>query len=249
MKGLFKKSELGFAIMLIVVYVVGSSLMQRVSAMIGIQFVGEVVFNIVLSAVILVFCKKNRLFRHLGLCKAEVSAKKALFYIPMLFMGVQFVFLGAGITITPVELALRTVMMICVGFLEEVTFRGFLFRGIAKDSLKQAIIISSVTFGIGHIVNLLNGYDIMENAVQVVLAVALGFMLVFVRVRTGSLIPCIVFHGVFNSMSAVANHEVLINAVGNALIAEIIIAAVYLAVSLLYTVYLVKRLPERKLAD
>ena len=89
----------------------------------------------------------------------------------------------------------------------------------------------------------------MENAVQVVIAVALGLMLVLVRIRTGSLIPCIVFHGVFNSMSAVANHEVLINAVGNALIAEIIIAAVYLAVSLLYTVYLVKRLPERKLAD
>ncbi len=70
-------------------------------------------------------------------------------------------------------------MMIFVGFLEEIIFRGFLFRGIAKDNLKEAVIISSVTFGIGHIVNLLNGYDILKNSIQIVFAVAVGFMLVF----------------------------------------------------------------------
>ena len=49
MKKLFDKSEVTFAIVLIVVYVVGSSLMQRVSAMIGIQFLAEAVFNLILS--------------------------------------------------------------------------------------------------------------------------------------------------------------------------------------------------------
>ena len=34
-------------------------------------------------------------------------------------------------------------MMIFVGFLEEIIFRGFLFRGIAKDNLKEAVIISN----------------------------------------------------------------------------------------------------------
>lgn len=40
--------------------------------------------------------------------------------------------------------------MLCVGFLEEMIFRGLLFEAIAKENVKKAIIISSVTFGIRH---------------------------------------------------------------------------------------------------
>ena len=47
--------------------------------------------------------------------------------------------------------------MLCVGFLEEVIFRGLLFTAIARNNIKSAVIISSVTFGIGHIINLFNG--------------------------------------------------------------------------------------------
>ena len=47
--------------------------------------------------------------------------------------------------------------MLCVGFWEEVIFRGLLFQAIAKDNIKSAVIISCVTFGIGHIINLFNG--------------------------------------------------------------------------------------------
>lgn len=38
--------------------------------------------------------------------------------------------------------------MLCVGFLEEVIFRGLLFTAIAKDTIKTAVVLSSVTFGI-----------------------------------------------------------------------------------------------------
>ena len=43
--------------------------------------------------------------------------------------------------------------MLCVGFMEEVIFRGLLFKAIAKDNAKMAIVISSVTFGLGHVLN------------------------------------------------------------------------------------------------
>lgn len=39
--------------------------------------------------------------------------------------------------------------MLSVGFLEEVIFRGLPFEVIAKDNIKSAIVISSVTFDIG----------------------------------------------------------------------------------------------------
>lgn len=67
--------------------------------------------------------------------------------------------------------------MLCVGFLEETIFRGLPFTAIAKDNIKSAVIISSVTFGIGHIINLFNGsgMDLVNNLCRIVFAVAVGF--------------------------------------------------------------------------
>ncbi len=54
------------------------------------------------------------------------------------------------------EMLCHICLMLCVGFIEEVIFRGLLFRAIAKDNVKTAIIISSITFGTGHLLNLIN---------------------------------------------------------------------------------------------
>ena len=250
MKKLFDKSEIAFAIMLIVVYVVGESLMQRVSATVGVTFLAEVIFNTVMAVIILIFARKSGLMKHLGLCKPATSAGKALFYIPLLLLGTQCVFLGINTEISALDLTLRTLMMFGVGSLEEIIFRGFLFRGIEKTTtVKEAVIISSITFGVGHIVNLFNGYDITQSIIQIVCAVSLGFMLMLIRVRTGSLIVCIIFHGVFNSMSALCSHKILVDAVGSKLTADFILAVSYIIISLAYTIYLFKALPKRELTD
>lgn len=249
MKKLFEKKEWLFAVILIVIYVVGSSAMQRVSDMVGHKFVGQVVFNTILSVVLIVFITKNKLQKHVGLCKPQVSAAKMLFYIPLPVIALTNTFFGVGTEFTVPELILRTLMMINVGFLEEVIFRGFLFRGIAKDNLKEGIIVSSVTFGIGHIVNLLNGYDILSNSVQIVFAVAVGFMLVFIFLRTGSLIHCIIFHAFNNSVSAVSTGKKLIDLLGSEEAAQIAAAGIGVVIALAYTIYIVKAVPKRELAD
>ncbi len=97
--------------------------------------------------------------------------------------------------------------MFCVGFLEEVIFRGLLFNAMRKDSRKAAVIVSSVTFGIGHIINLVNGSgaELLPNLLQVVYATAAGFMFVMMYLKTDSLIGCIAAHGLFNALSVFAN--------------------------------------------
>ena len=97
--------------------------------------------------------------------------------------------------------------MLCVGFLEEVIFRGLLFNAMRKDGVKSAIIVSSLTFGIGHIVNLFNGSgaELLPNLLQVVYATAAGFMFVMIYYKTESLIVCILAHGVFNALSVFVN--------------------------------------------
>ena len=92
--------------------------------------------------------------------------------------------------------------MLCVGFLEELIFRGFLFAGMAKKNLRSAIIVSSVTFGIGHIVNLLNGKPLVETLAQILFAIMVGFTLVILFYKGKSLVPCIVFHSLNNALSA-----------------------------------------------
>lgn len=97
--------------------------------------------------------------------------------------------------------------MFCVGFLEEVIFRGLLFVAIAKDNIKSAVVISSVTFGIGHIINLFNGsgMNLVNNLCQIVFAIAVGFLLVTIFYRGGSLLPCIIIHSAINTLSTFAN--------------------------------------------
>ena len=78
-----------------------------------------------------------------------------------------------------------------------------------KDSLKAAVIVSSVTFGIGHIINLINGSgaQILPNLLQIVYATAAGFMFVMMYLKTDSLIVCIAAHGLFNAISVFADES------------------------------------------
>lgn len=242
---LFKKNEVTFAVVLIVIYVVGSSVMQRISAAVGTEFIAEMIFCAAMAVGLAVFIGKNGLSGYTGLKKPEVSAAKMLFYIPLLLIGGCGAFFGMGMEYGVTVSILRTVMMIFVGFIEEVIFRGFLFRGIAKRDLTRGVVISSLTFGIGHFVNLLNGSDIFGNTIQVIYAVAAGFLLVFIFLRTQSIIPCIVFHSFNNCMTAFTTADRLIDRFGENK-AVLLCVGIQLAVTALYLIY-VMRLPKKEL--
>lgn len=240
MKKLFEKNEVTFAVVMIVVYVVGSSIMQGISEGIGLQYSAEMIFHIVMSAVLFGFIRKNGLMKYLGLCRSEVSASKMWFYIPLILVPIMPLFMGVGMQYSAAETIFHTISMLCVGFLEEIIFRGLLFNGICKSSVTRAIVISSVTFGIGHIVNLLNGHDISQNLIQVIYAVCVGFLLVFVFQRTGSLIMCIAFHSLNNCLTAFAS-----TSWGDTGAANIAMLAVRMLIMIVYMVYVIKCIPKR----
>ena len=96
-------------------------------------------------------------------------------------------------------------------FLEEVIFRGLLFNAMREENVKAAVIVSSVTFGIGHIINLVNGSgaELIPNLLQVVYATSAGFLFVMMYCKTESLIGCILIHGIFNALSVIANESAI----------------------------------------
>jgi sodium transport system permease protein len=75
-------------------------------------------------------------------------------------------------------------------FCEEIAFRGFILSGLRHLGKKWwAIGLSAVFFGIAHTV-----------VQQSIAAAALGLVLGYLAVQTGSLVPCILFHLTYNAV-------------------------------------------------
>jgi len=121
-----------------------------------------------------------------------------------------------------------------VGFVEELVFRGFLLRALrAEGRLTWAIVVSGVTFGVGHVVNLLRGYSLPGQVVQIVLAILVGIALAYGVVLTGSILPGAVFHALFNLSGTLTSDAVW---------GETVVAGIIVAVMIPYIFFLRRRL-------
>ena len=203
----YDKNELGFSIIWIIAYCILASIGDNISDELGIAKVITLPILLVLSLILFLFIKRNNLTEKYGFCKADIAASKMLFYIPVSILLTANMWYGFRVNMSLLETILYILSMFCVGFLEELIFRGLLFNGMLKNGKNSAIIVSSVTFGVGHIINLINGSgaELLPNLLQVVYAIAVGFMFMMIYYRTKSLLPCIITHGVFNALSAFAN--------------------------------------------
>ena len=210
-KKLYEKSEIWFAVAWIVAYVVLASTGDNISADLGIDKIVTLPILIAMSAGLYFFVRKNGLTEKYGLCKPKLPAQKMLFYAPLLVLLTANLWYGVALNQSPLETVLYILSMFCVGFLEELIFRGLLFQAMVKNGVRSAIIVSSVTFGIGHIVNLVNGSgaELLPNLLQVVYAIAIGFAFMMIYCRTKSLMPCILTHSIFNGLSAFANEAAM----------------------------------------
>jgi ribosomal protein S18 acetylase RimI-like enzyme len=94
--------------------------------------------------------------------------------------------------------------MCFVGFLEEVIFRGLLFRAMGGSASRSAILVAALTFGMGHAVNLLLGEPVLDTLLQLVYASAIGFCFIAVFCVSGTIWPCILAHVFINSTSVFA---------------------------------------------
>ena len=154
------------------------------------------IFSLILISLIIIL-KRTKYY---GLCRVN-NPKKFLYFIPLYLIATVNIWPGISINNSNLEIIFYILTMINVGFIEEIIFRGFLFKAIEKDNVNKAIIISAVTFGIGHIINLINGADFIPTLIQIIYAIALGFLFVIIFYKSKSLIPSILTHSLINSLS------------------------------------------------
>ena len=244
MKKLYEKNELTFAIVWIVVCCVLQSLANPLNKAIGVAYAASTAFCVLQAAVLFSFIRKNNLQKRYGLCGAPVPASRFLYYVPLVILASGNLWNGVALNYSLAETALRVLCMLCVGFLEEVIFRGLLFKAIAKDNIKSAIVISSVTFGIGHIINLFNGsgMNLVNNLCQIVFAIAVGFLLVTIFYRGGSLLSCIFVHAAINTLGTFANDRNFTTEM------RLLHLVVLIVITVTYTLILTRTLPKTQQA-
>jgi len=232
MRKLYEKDEIMFAVLWILLYCFS---LNPIRGNLGDESIWMTIVLLVIAALATVFIKKNRLEKKYGLTGWPQNTKRYLFFIPMWILATGNLWGGLGIAYDGIGQVFAVVSMILVGYVEEVIFRGFLFKAlISKNGIKPAIIISSVTFGLGHIINLLSGHASLETVIQVFFAIGWGFIFTIVFYKCQSLIPCIIAHSLIDVFS------LFVNETHNDMTGRIYMGVTIL-VAIVYGIYLAKQ--------
>lgn len=214
MKKLYEKNEIHFALVWIALYVVVMNIALQVcggfddlASKTVQQLLVPVICIMVLAVISTTWILRNGLQEKFGLCAFKGNVKSFLWFLPLIAMSC--INLRNGVSLTA-PLAVSLLMMLnkaVAGYVEEIIFRGFLFRGMAKQNLRSAIIVSAVTFGAGHIVNLANTDNKLSVLLQICYAIAVGFLYTVIVYKGGSLWPCIASHMFVNGSSVFASGQ------------------------------------------
>ena len=196
---LYEKNEILFAVLWIALYCV---VLGTIRGNFGDESIAMLIALLVFTAGIIAFVKANHLEEKYGLAGWPDNMKRYLFFIPMWILATGNIWGGFAPSYQGAALVTAVFSMILVGFAEEMIFRGFLFRAmLGKNKTIVAIIVSAVTFGIGHIVNLFTGQSGFETVMQIIFAISWGFILTMVFYKSGSIIPCIIAHSMIDALS------------------------------------------------
>ena len=96
------------------------------------------------------------------------------------------------------------IFALLVGFVEETYFRGMILRALLVKGPWLAVIVSSVLFGGLHLLHLIEGQNLLATLSQAGWATAFGFLFAAVALRTQSIVPLIVIHGLTDFIAFLA---------------------------------------------
>ncbi len=223
MRRLYETKPVMFAVLWIVLYCV---VMAPIRGRFGDDSVQMLLGLVAISTGLLLFISANRLQGELGFDRWIQNGKKILWLLPIWILSTGNLWNGLGLKYTGVNAVMATLSFLLVGFVEETIFRGFLFNGMRRTgSLTAAVIVSAVTFGMGHLVNLFTGQATLDTLLQMVFAVAWGFLLTYAYLKGGSLLPCILIHGIIDAASVFSRDNVVGDTVF--MVATILTAIIY----------------------
>ena len=233
MRRLFEKNEPFFAFLGIVLYMMLNMLGTLLSQAANVGELPRAVLLFSAALLLPLLLIRRGLKDRYGLCRPERSFRP-IWFIPLCVLPASNLFYGFSLPQAFSEILYAVILAVSVAVLEELLFRGFLYQSLKFKSVEAAAVISSVVFGLLHLVRLLDGASVSFVLCQSALSVAVGYLLAALFEKSKSLLPCIALHAAFNLCGAFAS--------GASVLRLCILTAAQILLSVFCTVY-VRRMP------
>ena len=232
-KHLVRNTVLATVTVLLFYFAQGAAVvMGQLEGMKAIATQAAIIWSCALFAIVF-FLIKDHSLKGLGVRKPENGmAVRFLYYIPLIIVALA-AFAG-GIMFDESGLFIpNLIFTLGIGLTEELYFRGIICN-MWKDTETKAIIISSVLFGLSHLLNVMGGAGLAETLLQMAFAFTYGVVMAFVILRTKSIWPCILLHAFHDFCGFITNE-------GDMKL-SIIVGTIQFVVLLAYCIYLMVRL-------
>lgn len=173
--------------------------------------------------------------------KRKVTGRTVLVFSPWLLIPLLQLTDVGMVTAGPARIASFAAWALLVGFAEEGLLRGVVLRALRPAGVMRAAVLSSLLFGLAHLVNVLDGRDLFSTLVQVVYATFIGIGFAGPFVATGAIWPAIVVHALIDFTDA-AGRDFTFPGEGAALDpGQAVVALVLTGLYALYGIWLIRR--------
>lgn len=191
---------------------------------------GSVIWSLV--AVTLAYYRiKYKGISNLGFHSVEKgAAKRMLYFSPLLLIALSQFAAGVALKGGGACLCANLFLTLGIGMAEEIYFRGIICGLWREHGTIKAMILSSVLFGLSHLLNIAGGAEFVETILQICFALVYGMVFALIFAEGHSLFPCVLLHALHDFCSFISGEACAK--------LEIIIGAVQFVVLLAYFVYL-----------
>lgn len=194
MKRLYYKNEAAFALLSILVY-------AAVCGAAGGSVYAALTARALYAAALCAFLVRGGAAEYCGLCGIKEPGAATAQYIAAALLVSSPLWFGVHPGGTAEMCAMNALLMLTAAFAEELLFRGLLLHALLKESERTAMAVSSLCFGLVHLMNLFGGADVIGALSQSVCAAAAGLLFAKMTLCSGSLLPCVLTHGAMNVLS------------------------------------------------
>lgn len=208
MLNLYKKKAVLHSLVWLMAYLIMNTITDNYAGMMGVEpYLISAAPNLLLAAVCFLYLKRTNIAGEIGLLtKPTERPVTMLFYLPLLALPFLNLLYGINKEIPILNLLALFVMYAGVGFMEEVIFRGLMFKALTKKWNRYVVVaFISLTFGIGHIVSMVAiDQSAGDTVLQIINAIVVGFMFMIIILASGNLTICIITHILYNFIASIS---------------------------------------------
>lgn len=141
--------------------------------------------------------------------------------------------------------AATAVFTLMIGFAEEGLLRGVSLTALLPGGPVRAAVLSSLVFGLAHVLNVLQGRDVASSLVQAVYATFIGIGFAGCRLYGGTIWPAIVVHALIDFADLAGRDLERLREPGPTTVASAVAPIVITGLYALYGLWLVRRYRRR----